>query len=66
MKDCLCTRSLVDLKDYLETMKKRNILKHIFGKDRISTTLLDREKALQASYNALQVCGQRLAVRNAS
>lgn len=53
----LCTSALVDLKDYLETVKNRNILKHIFGKDRISTTLLDREMALQDSYNALLVCG---------
>lgn len=51
----LRVRSLVDLKVSLEKMKKRHILKHILGKDRISATLLDRERALQDSYNALLV-----------
>lgn len=47
--------ALVELKSELETMRKQNFLKHILGKDRISTILLDRKDDLQASYNALQV-----------
>lgn len=49
--------ALVELKSELETtgMRKQNFLKHILGKDRISTILLDRKDDLQASFNALQV-----------
>lgn len=54
------TSALVELKNDLETMKEQKFLTRMLGKDRISTTLLDREKALHASFNALQVCGQTM------
>lgn len=50
-----CFRLLLDSRDYLEAVKKRSILRHVFGKARISARLLELEKALQDSYNALLV-----------
>lgn len=49
-------RSLLGLSDDIEAMGKRRLFKEIWGKDSISTRLLDRERALRNAYDSLMVC----------
>lgn len=60
IKNVLCVSVLIDLIDYLESWKRQSIMTRILGKKRILTTMLDHERALQESFNVLQVSGNQV------